>query len=246
MDLVEQQYWDDGYSNIILKENDGRDPIIKLLKEHIPLTEIGSVLEIGCFPGRYLQTFGDLGYIINGVDTTPRTAKDLKNYLIQKKYKIGQLLSADIFDFKAVQKFDVVCSFGFIEHFKNWQEVISMHLDHIKPGGLIIITVPNFSGLFQQMFHRIFDAENLNRHNLKAMNTKAWINYLKREHYEFSVLFEGPFGNIEFWTDNVQQKGVRGRLMGYAKKIIHNATMKNLKPSNLYSPYKALIIKVDA
>jgi 2-polyprenyl-3-methyl-5-hydroxy-6-metoxy-1,4-benzoquinol methylase len=40
-----------------------------------------------------------------------------------------------------------VISFGFIEHFDNPENVIQKHLDLLKPGGILIVGVPNFTGI---------------------------------------------------------------------------------------------------
>lgn len=81
-----------------------------------------SVLEIGCFPGKFLSVFGELGYELNGIDISPRVETDLPIWLRDKGYKTGNFINADFFDYADSRKYGVVCSFGFIEHFVNWQE----------------------------------------------------------------------------------------------------------------------------
>ena len=243
MDFVKQEYWDNSYNNLNLEFNISSDPVVGLLYQYLNKTTTKTVFEIGCFPGRYLQVFGELGYEIYGVDTTPKTITELPFFLESKGYKIGHLSCKSIFDYQSVKKYDVVCSFGFIEHFDNWQQVIDLHLHHLKPGGILIITVPNFSGFFQHLFHYLFDLENLRRHNLRAMNVKKWKEYLKSKEGNFKVLFSGSFGEIEFWADNEITGRWRSRFKRKWDSIVRMIKKKGIKNSQLYSPYKGIILK---
>lgn len=245
MDFVSQQYWDNSYRNLNLDIDISNDPIVDLLNRVLTTTQEKTVLEIGCFPGRYLRVFGELGYELNGVDTTPKTTTDLPVFFKSKGYKIGHLSCESIFDYQPTKKFDVVCSFGFIEHFDNWQQIIDVHLSHLKPGGILIITVPNFSGFFQHIFHLLFDLENLRRHNLRAMNVEKWMRYLKSKNPNFKVLFSGSFGEIDFWVDKDVLGKWRSRFKRKWNLITELIKKKQMRSSNLYSPYKGIILKYE-
>lgn len=45
------------------------------------------------------------------------------------------------------EKFDVVCSFGFIEHLYNPRKALEVHADLLKSGGTLICLIPNLKGL---------------------------------------------------------------------------------------------------
>ena len=52
--------------------------------------------------------------------------------------------------------FDVVMSRGFIEHFDEPSSVVDRHLDLLKPGGLLVVSIPNLrgvNGLLTRFFH---------------------------------------------------------------------------------------------
>ncbi len=65
--------------------------------------------------------------------------------------------------------YDVVCSFGLIEHFSNWAELLRGMRIMSRPGAWLVVSTPNFRGWFQQAFHRLVDRVNFDRHNLDAM-----------------------------------------------------------------------------
>jgi len=48
----------------------------------------------------------------------------------------------DVFKFKSKEKYDVVCSFGLIEHFYDKEDIMNVHKKFVKPGGIIMILVP--------------------------------------------------------------------------------------------------------
>ena len=80
-----------------------------------------------------------------------------------------ELLEADFITYKSPKKYDVVLSAGFIEHFLDTKHIISQHLDMLKPGGQLFISMPNFLGV-NGLMQKSFDKENLAIHNLKAMD----------------------------------------------------------------------------
>jgi 2-polyprenyl-3-methyl-5-hydroxy-6-metoxy-1,4-benzoquinol methylase len=47
-----------------------------------------------------------------------------------------------------IASFDFVTSFGFIEHFDNPKVAVKYHIDLLKPGGMALITIPNYGGIY--------------------------------------------------------------------------------------------------
>jgi SAM-dependent methyltransferase len=61
---------------------------------------------------------------------------------------------------------------GVIEHFDDPSLLIEAHLRLAKPGGLVVIAIPNYSGKHLTL-QSIFDSENLKIHNLNLMSKVA-------------------------------------------------------------------------
>lgn len=246
MDYVSQAYWDDAYSDMSLDFDNETDPIVQLISSVIKHENSSdkTVIELGCYPGRYLKVFGDHGYCLSGIDTTPKVAKELPTYLQSKGYCVNELINEDVFNYKPDKYYDVVCSFGFIEHFTIWQSVVLKHHSMVQKDGLIIITVPNFSGFFQRTFHYLFDRKNLDRHNLKAMQVEDWIAVFDREKIRYKVLFKGAFGPIEFWVDEEERSWFKRFFLHRLLKFLNSLSKFNWKPSKHYSPYLGLVIKL--
>jgi len=197
MNIVEQNYWDNIWKDISLKTVPANHFTRKLIDTYIPGNKGGSVIEIGCYPGQFLTLFGEKGYVLNGIDLTPATEK-LKELLISNGYKVGEIICGDFLAMKNDVKFDVVFSYGFIEHFTNYDEIIIKHLELLKPGGYLILVTPNFKGLFQYFFHSVFDRNNLKLHVIKSMNPLKWKEIIQAQK-DFEIKFCGYIGGPQFW-----------------------------------------------
>ena len=199
--VVCQTYWDESYRCYqylaLTKDDPMRLWLEKFIKDYPNIGSPKSCLEIGCFPGRHLAILGEAGYELNGVDLTPRVLTDVPIWLREHGYSIGEFYQQDFFAFNPEKKYDVVCSFGFIEHFTNYADVLLRHLQFLKEGGYLIVATPNFSGFFQQLLHKMLDDENLKRHWIPAMNPATWATVI--ENSGNLVLEAGYLGGFEFW-----------------------------------------------
>jgi 2-polyprenyl-3-methyl-5-hydroxy-6-metoxy-1,4-benzoquinol methylase len=245
MDLVSQSYWDNSYNNISLEAYECNNPIVNEIRKVLTGSKkkYKNVFEIGCFPARFLPVFAEFEIVLNGIDTTNRIYPDLYNHLLKKNYYVGDFYKKDVFDVDLNKKYDIVCSFGFIEHFNDYERVIQTHSLLVNQEGLLIISVPNFSGIFQFFFRIIFDRENLQRHNLMAMKLKKWHELLDRIGFKYEILFEGPIGGLELWVDKYPKNKIFSYLLKSVIRLTKKINAKGVKNSNLYSPYKLLIVK---
>lgn len=202
--LTSQEYWINSYGQPRFEYSKNHD-ISKLLLKYLPKNAQGRCIEIGSFPGSYLAVVGTMGYELNGIDFHPLNISALPDWLLDQGFKTGHFSNEDFFAIKGYNNFDVVMSFGFIEHFKNYKEVILNHTTFVKNGGYLIITTPNFRGWIQYLLHSIFDKKNLQRHNIQSMNPFKWKNILEENGFE--ILYHGYFGNFWFWADLGDERG---------------------------------------
>jgi SAM-dependent methyltransferase len=136
-----------------------------------------TLIEIGGFPGQFAAYFKkklncDVTILDYYIDNKIIKAVEKVNGIEPNsiKYIESDFLSAGL-----TNEYDIVCSFGFIEHFRDTNEIIKKHVKCLKNGGTLFITIPNFrgiNGLAQKLFH----AENYKKHNINCMN----IPYLLR------------------------------------------------------------------
>jgi 2-polyprenyl-3-methyl-5-hydroxy-6-metoxy-1,4-benzoquinol methylase len=216
--LTTQQYWHLNRESVTFKRHEANHAIDFFIQKFTPKTINGKAIEIGSFPGPHLATFGDLGYELNGIDFHPDNAIGLPLWLKREGFKTGEFLVSDFFDFKCESRFDVVSSFGFIEHFLNYEEVIARHAALVNKGGYLLITTPNFRGSVQNILHKYFDKENLALHNLDSMNPDKWAQQLKLEGFE--ILFKGHFGGFWFWRGSEKLPFFKRKLLWIIQRIV--------------------------
>lgn len=235
--LANQKYWDsiyESYEPEILKKD---HPIRQWLEIYFKKGNL-DCFEIGCYPGQILSIFGELGYTLNGIDQTPFVKSKLPVWLISKGFRIGNIMKGNFLKYKTNEKFDVVCSFGFIEHFTNWEEVLMKQTMLVKKNGYLIVETPNFSGYLQRILHSVFDKENYLRHNISSMNPLKWKKLLEEK--EFDILYYGCFGYFEFWTE-IKRKNIFIKLILKILNLFLLILKKLPKDKKLYSPYCGLI-----
>lgn len=131
----------------------------------------GSALEIGCAPGRWLAYLADeFGYRVFGIEYTAEGADATRRNLEILGVRDAEVREGDFFTEPPSPTYDLVISLGFVEHFTDVTGVIARHGAWTRPGGRIIIGVPNFLSVHGTA-QGILDAGVLGKHNLSIMST---------------------------------------------------------------------------
>lgn len=152
-------------------------------------------IEIGCNPGKFLIYFHEkLGYKISGIDYD-ESGIDLTNQNLDSAEIDGEIIQADIFDCKIDEKFDVVMSMGFMEHFTglDLEKALEFHVDLLKENGTLFISIPNFRYI-NYLFAYFFRNNMIAKHNLEIMDRDFFTDISKK--YELEIKYFSYFGGI--------------------------------------------------
>src|ERR1051325_6561309 len=104
-----------------------------------------SAIEIGCVPGNYMVYLNkEFGYRVDGIDYSEKLDHVRAN-LEYNGIHNSRLFAGDFFDFVPPERYDLVFSGGFVEHFDDHELVVRKHAELAKPGGLVVIFVPNLT-----------------------------------------------------------------------------------------------------
>ena len=149
-----------------------------IYESHWPRPTGAEVLEIGSAPGDYLvrlsRRFGVVPY---GIEYTDSGAELNRRTFSLNGLNPGNVIHGDFFSetfqTRYQEFFDVVVSRGFIEHFDEIRGVIEKHVSLLKPGGTLVISVPNFRGIYY-LWMRVFRKKILGLHNLNVMRKKEF------------------------------------------------------------------------
>lgn len=146
-----------------------------------------SLIEIGGHPGRYLAYLGNKYKVVpTSLDFNSDRTK-IEESMRAMGVKDYHIIQANILDHKTDIKYDFVISNGFIEHFEDFNYILDKHMNYLKPGGKILVMIPNMKG-FVYPYKLLVDKPNLDAHNTKCMNLKVFKAYAKRNGLEIEFL----------------------------------------------------------
>lgn len=241
MSMVDQRYWDQGYERLAEVYHPERIEFRELFR--VFMKKGGTCFEVGCYPGDYLIYLGrEFDCTVSGVDLTPKIL-ELPQRVQANGVRVGKFFREDFRTFRSSEKYDVVLSLGFVEHFENYFELIEKHTELLNPGGILILACPNFRKI-QFLLHRILDPMNLSRHNLRAMNLSEWKKALLLK--GMTIRFVGYHRTAEFWVDSPRS----GRASRFAIRSIIRAMAWIDQhcdwPNPLTSPYMVCIAEKPA
>ena len=171
-----------------------------IFKTFLPDLVGRSVLEVGSAPGEFLVEMASryecvpygIDYSKPGVELNRLVFK--RGGLNPENVIHGDLFSEEIQE-RYKDEFDVVLSRGFVEHFADVPAVIEKHVGLLKPGGHLIITIPNIAGA-NYLMTRIFNPDLIPIHNLEIMDRENFRQVFYSQNLE--ELFCGYYGIFNF------------------------------------------------
>jgi SAM-dependent methyltransferase len=155
-------------------------------------------LELGCAPGKLLAYVARrLKAKVAGLDYSPKGIQWAKQ-LFATIDGDADLRCEDVFQTSfSPASFDIVYSGGLIEHFDDPLPLIEIHLKLLAPGGIALMTVPNFSGIYGRLARSCAPA-NLALHN-PSLTTPAGLELLAKRLDAPRITVE-PFGRFSLST----------------------------------------------
>lgn len=190
-----------------------------LYRRHMPLPG-ASVVEIGSAPGDHLvklsETFGLVPY---GIEYSPAGVDVNRALFASRGLDPSNVLAMDFFSEECQEanreRFDVVVSRGFIEHFEEPRSVVDRHIDLLKPGGLLVVTIPNLRGV-NQALTRLFHPELIPMHNLSIMSKVSFLQLFDTTRVRPLVC--AYVGTFSFYLFNVKEGSRLAPLLGLCMK----------------------------
>lgn len=181
----------------------------------------GTALDLGCGSGYISLMLAGLGYDVFGVDVSSRMIDQARS-IFEKRNQVGQFAVGDATNLKLASNFfDVVTCMSVLE----WIEDIGKSIQEIarvmKPGGILIVSVPNKQSLPRKIEWALHKLKNKSR-SLK----KGYLLHQKHQFYpdEFDRLlsnhglfrehgkyFVAPLG--QFFPNNLLAKSKNWGMM---------------------------------
>lgn len=198
------------------------------------------ILEVGSGGLGFVEKMHNAGYHITGLE--------LNKTSIQKAKKIGLRVLEESIEAHAesnYQKYDAVCSFQVLEHVTQVSSFVSAKIDCLKPGGKLIIAVPNNDSFIKYTKNFLLNSppHHMGLWNITSLKSMANLFNLKVE----KVFYE-PLQNyhMESYLNLMIQENIsKTRLL---KKVFYKLKLKRLfkywvtKNRNLIKGHSMLIV----
>lgn len=211
----------------------------ELYKKYLPFDKTKTVLEVGAMPGNHLVYFAkEFGYKVSGLDYCADLTP-IYQTLEANQIDGFSVMKADFFTMSNDVKYDVVFSSGFVEHFEDYQGVLALHASLVKPGGYLLITIPNVKYLHKHLM-KLFCPDIYEVHRDYLIDKKLLAFLVSKlgfniYHCDFLITFR-PFYPVPKWF------GLMNRIVN---KVLRIFKLNDI-PNKYASPYLYLIArKVD-
>ncbi|MEM7333744.1 MAG: class I SAM-dependent methyltransferase [Chloroflexota bacterium] len=158
----------------------------------------GTILDVGCATGYFLKAMAEKGWTAKGVEPSAYASAYAREQL-QLDVQTGVLA-----DYQSEEKFDVITLWDVLEHVNDPLETLQQARQLLKPNGLIVISLPNPSGIEAALFGNYWVGWERPRH-LFLFTPKLIQAYLEKTGYRFLTIesFNGRLSltllSLEFW-----------------------------------------------
>ncbi len=164
MEFTDKKYWKKNWKNLKLPARFGNQysrrvissKILNIIKEN--KISIFTTIELGGCPGKWAEFFNRKFEAFSDIiEYEKHSAK-----ITEKNFKLlkikGKVYNEDAFKNTAPKNYyDIVISSGLVEHFDKLDLIFKKHIELARPGGLVIISVPNLEN--NTFYSRHIDTE---------------------------------------------------------------------------------------
>lgn len=188
------------------------------LVEKVTGKETGTLLDVGAGTGAFVNTLKLAGWNVTGLEPDETARQNANN-----KYGLTLRLPDHLFSLKDSQ-FDAITLWHVLEHIYDLHEYLEQFKKIIKPGGRLIIAVPNYTSYDAKVYKEYWAAYDVPRHlyhfSPKSMEQLGNANGFRLESMQ-------PMWFDSFYVSMLseQYKNEGGNLIG----AVWNGLLSNLK-----------------
>ena len=153
--------------------------IRKYLKNNRSISSNIDILEVGIGSGYFAKFF------LEQYQTSNYTGLEYDSRLIEvtnQKAPNANLIQGNAEEFCLDHEFDIVVSLQVVEHLYNPEAMIGKIFDHLKPGGFLVVTTPNLSGLGASLMGKGWHGYRDDHVSLKGHD--EWLSLIERHGFQ--------------------------------------------------------------
>lgn len=259
--LTEKEYWNKVLSDAKLprcnrEDEYGYSITMKFIHQVLKNNSFSTFLEVGCGSSGWLPYFSKkYDYHISGLDYSEIGCKLCEENLKMQNIEYGDIFCSDLFDDNCTQgrNYDIIFTYGVIEHFDEPEEVIKKLTKHLNSSGIIITLVPNLNGMMG-LLSKIFVPDIYHMH--KVITKKKLLKYhissnlqnVKTNYAGIFLLGVIPWIRSKNWLfrEGSFQSKISFRVLNLLNHILNYIFIRipsNLGASRMFSPYVISICK---
>lgn len=158
-----------------------------------------AILDVGAGVGQNISTLSSFG-LVDALEVEEIGLNELA-----KRSDLGLIISEGI-PCRLNKKYDVIGAFDVIEHIENDREAVQWICDHLKPGGIFILTVPAFQWFYSEHDRALGHYRRYSSNTLKKLLPKD-VKLLSESYFNFFLFPIALFSRMAWLT----QKFLLGR-----------------------------------
>ncbi|MEP6584198.1 MAG: class I SAM-dependent methyltransferase [Ginsengibacter sp.] len=162
----------------------------------------GGILDIGCGTGAFLNIMKQAGWDVTGLEPDANARKRaLELYGLQLQ------LSEELF-LLPVRSFEAVTMWHVLEHVHDLHGSINQIKNLLKPGGKLLIAVPNYTSYDEEVYKEYWAAYDVPRH-LYHFSPESLKELLSL--HGFNIVSKKPMWYDSFYVSLLSEKYKRGK-----------------------------------
>ena len=245
--LTDVSYWLARQESDISLPFTGRTPSwYDRARPFLPSSAGSRCLEVGVVPGSTLLFLAlKHRYACVGIDLSPAITR-LEAAFAEHGVK-AQFIQEDFLCWRAREQFDLVYSCGFIEHFQNFHPVIQKHWSLVRPGGVMLLSVPTLTPVQWVVRRIVYDrqrmSEMLASHNPRIMSLPA-LRACARQCAGCEILVSSYTSEMRFWFGPTDP-GIRrwSRPLFGPLRLMERAARHSRWSSRWFSPEAFVLVR---
>jgi 2-polyprenyl-3-methyl-5-hydroxy-6-metoxy-1,4-benzoquinol methylase len=197
----------------------------------------GTLLDLGCSSGAFLQTLQGKGWNLFGIEMSPESARQARAKSGATVF-VGSILDAQF----AAGSFDVITCFDVLEHLYEPRRILARVGEWLKPGGIFYVLVPNIDSAESRVFGSYWHGLELPRHlfhyspkSLESLAASAGLESVSLETHRNPAVGT----SLRYvWDDAFQRIGIRRTPVAYrgeaslpwraARKVVRMTALRAL------------------
>lgn len=151
--------------------------LLRLLARHAPCGR--RLLDVGCSTGAFLTVARDAGWEVKGVEIGAASARHAREALGL------DVTRGSLYGYGAAPgTFDAVAFLEVIEHLERPAEALDRIRELLVPGGLLLLTTPNFDSLYRRLFGSNWWVVNCEDEHIVLFNRQTLSGLLRERGFE--------------------------------------------------------------